>query len=214
MSTPLAGVFADIQLPSGASLGIPVNTALIDSGDHTTFQLAYNSTFRAWDKSVAMTFQTSPDGSTSWVNTAAKTIVYAAGKVTFPSAVSGATPSARITVGNYFVLASIGNSTDWSAALAVKSVDATTFKGVGGTAWEDYLLTTMGGKFALKKWWIDHTFFNHVSSRDVLVLSCLMPDGHHFDAYGYFADQSIKSAVAGLVETDLNFTAIDVVSYF
>jgi hypothetical protein len=160
-----------------------------------------------------MTFQTSPDGSTGWTNTAPKTVVYGAGKVTFPAPVSGATPSTRITVGNYFVLASIGNSTSWSAALAVKSVDATTFKGPGGSAWDDWALTTMSGKVALKKWWIDHTFMNHVINRDKLLLSCEMPDGHHFDCYGYFPDDSIKLAVSALVEEDLNFTAIDVVSY-
>lgn len=211
--TALAGVFADILLPSGASLSIPVNTALTDSGDHTTFQLAYNSTFRGWDKSVAMTFQTSPDGSTGWVNTTPKTIVFDAGKVTFSSAVSGATPSARITVGNYFVLTSVGNCTEWSASLAAKSVDATTMKGVGGSAWEDNQVTTLGGMFSIKKWWVDNTFFNHVTARDLLLLSCLTPDGHHFDAYGFFSDNSIKLAVAGLVESDLSFKATDVVSY-
>jgi hypothetical protein len=213
MATPLAGFLADIQITSPPGVSIPANTALTDSGDHTTFYLPYNSTYRVWDKAASFTFQTSPDGSTGWTNTSPKTVIWGGGRVTFPSAVTGATPSTRISVGKYFPLASIGSVTSWNAQLAAKSVDATTLKGVGGTPWEDYQLTTLGGTVALKKWWVDNTYFSHVTARDLLVLSCLASDGHHYDMYGYFTDASIKDAVVGLVETDLNFKAVDVVSY-
>jgi hypothetical protein len=158
--------------------------------------------------------QTTTDGST-WATVAASTytIRYLDGQVVLNSALTG-TPGCRLSAGKYFPYASIGYTTDWTATLAVKPIDVTSHVGVGGSPWDVYIMGTLGGTITLKKWWIDETFINAVINRTQLVLACVAPDGHHYDAYGYFTDEAVKLAVAGAVEEDLTFKAGDVVVYF
>jgi hypothetical protein len=134
------------------------------------------------------------------------TLRYVNGAVIFGTPQTGNTQVRLSANGKYFPYASIGNTTDWTANPAVKAVDATTHKGVGGSPFEDYLLTTMGATFTLKKWWInDQVFINAILARTRLIISCVDPQGGRYEAYGYIMDDAIKLATAALVDQAITF---------
>ena len=202
-----AGFLGDILLISPPSVNLsPLHTVLTDSGDHQTFTNPTGAQ-RYWDDAATFTVQTTTDGST-WGTVAASTytIRYVNGQVKLNAALTG-TPGCRISAGKYFPYASMGSTTSWEAQGAVKSVDATTHKGVGGSPFEDYVLTTIGDKFMFKKWYIDETLINFLQARTRLIASCVDPVGGRLEAYGFFTDDAINNAVAGLINETLTFLA-------
>lgn len=202
-----AGVFGDILLISFPSVNLANPFALTDSGDHQTFNVPVGSQAqRYWDDSASFTVQTSTNGGSTWTTAGAGTytIRYVNGQVKLNAALTG-TPGVQITAGKYFPYASMGNTTSWEAQASVKSVDATTHKGVGGSPFEDYALTTTGDKFMFKKWYIDETLINLLQARTRLIASCVDPVGGRLEAYGFFTDDAIHNAVAGLSEETLTF---------
>jgi hypothetical protein len=201
----VAGVFGDILITSPPSVALAANYVLTDAGDHKTFNNPTPSQ-RYWDDTFVPVVQTSPDGTTWTTVTVGFTIRYLTGQIVFAVAVTGATPGVRISSGGkYFPYASIGNTTDWTANPAIKAVDATTHKGVGGSPYEDYLLTTMGATFTFNKWWIDQTFINLLLARTRVITSCVDPQGGRYEAYGYIMDDAIKLATAALVDQAITF---------
>lgn len=204
----VAGVFGDILITSPPSVSLPANYVLTDAGDHKTFNNPTGSQ-RYWDDTAVPTVQTSPDGTTWTTVTSGFTIRYVNGQILFTNAITGATPSVRIsTGGKYFPYASIGNTTDWTANPAVKAVDATTHKGVGGSPFEDYQLTTMGATFTFNKWWIGLTFINALLARTRLIVSCVDPQGGRYEAYGYVMDDAVKLATGELVSQPITFQCV------
>ncbi len=200
-----AGFLGDILIISTPSVNLPNPTVLTNSGDNKTFNNPTASQ-RYWDDSSTFTVQTSINGGSTWSTAAAGTytIRYVTGQVILNTALTG-TPACQLIAGKYFPYASIGNTTSWEAQPAMKAVDATTHKGVGGSPWQDWALTTAGGKFTYKKWWIDHTFINFLIARQRLISSCLDPQGGRYESYGYLTDDSINSVKDGLVDEAITF---------
>jgi hypothetical protein len=198
--TASSGVFGDILITSPPSVTLGSNYALTDSGDHKTYNNPSGSASqRYWDNLSVPVIQTSVDGST-WIAALNPAIRYVNGQVVLPVALTGTAQMRLASGGKYFPYASIGNTTSWDADLQVKEVDATTHKGVGGSAWEDYLLLTIGGKIALKKWWIDETFINAITARTLLIASCVTPQANRIEAYCYVTDDKITAVQNALVD--------------
>src|SRR5881227_1715169 len=114
--TALFGGKAQILITSGSAVTI-TNENLADSGDHTTFTVTTgNASHRYWDDTTAFVFQTAPDGST-WTTVAPASVQYVGGKVTFSSAVTGATPSARISSGKYLPFSAMADASKADATM-------------------------------------------------------------------------------------------------
>lgn len=209
----VAGYSGAVLITSPPSVSLAANIGLQDSGDHTTFFMSVaNAAFRYWDNASTITFQTSPDGSTSWVTVVPASIQYPGGRVTFPAAVTGATPSARISVGKYFVYTLLANVTEWDFDPEQQFEDVTALSGAigggGGSRWRVYQPTMMKGAFKLKKWWVDELALSNVSyvtSNTPLILSCVTPLGSRFEGYVWDSKMSIKGAVDKLTSEDLDF---------
>lgn len=209
----IAGYNGAVLITSPPSVNLAANIALQDSGDHTTFFMSVaNAAYRYWDNASPITFQTSPDGSTSWGTVVPASIQYPGGKVTFPAAVTGATPSARISVGKYFVYTLLANVTEWDADIENIMEDATALSGGigggGGSRGLVYVPVMRKGTFKLKKWWVDELSMSnlvYVTTGVPLILSCVAPTGGRIEGYVWDNKMSIKNAVEKLIEEDLDF---------
>jgi hypothetical protein len=209
----IAGYNGAVLITSPPSVNLAANIALQDSGDHTTFFMsAGNAAYRYWDNANTITFQTSPDGSTSWGTVVPASIQYPGGRVTFPAAVTGATPSARISVGKYFVYTLLANVTEWDFDGEWILEDATALSGAigggGGSRAMVYVPTMQKGTFKLKKWWVDElsmSNLNYITTAVPLILSCVAPTGGRFEGHVWDNKMSIKNAVEKLITEDLDF---------
>jgi len=204
-----AGIYSSLLITSLPSIALAANFPLQDSGDHTTFLTSTgNAAYRYWDTSTAMTFQTSPDGSTAWVNTSPLSVQYVGGKVTFPSAVTGATPSARVTVGKYLPYTVLANVAEWDFDGEWQLEDTTSLVGAGGIRGRVYTPTVMKGGIKLKKWWVDEltwAVLASVTALTPLVASCVTSTGTRLEGYIYDNKMSIKAAIDKVVTEDLDF---------
>lgn len=209
----LAGYNGAILLTSTPSVALASNFALQDSGDHTTFVVSTaNTAYRYWDRSSSFTFQTSGDGSTGWTTVTPASVRYVNGQVTFASAVSGASPSARITAGNYFPYAVLAQVSEWNFDGEWNMEDVTVLSGGasggGGSRATLFLPTMFKGTFKIKKFWVDESALSvvtYITAGTPLILSCVTPDGHRYEAYVYDAKGSIANSVSKAVSEDLEF---------
>ena len=209
----LAGYNGALLITSPPSVSLTANIGLQDSGDHTTFFMSNaNAAFRYWDQVNTLTFQTSPDGSTSWGTVVPASIQYPGGRVTFAAAVTGATPSARISVGKYFAYALLANVTEWDFDGEWALEDVTALSGVigggGGSRARVFQPTMMKGTFKLKKWWVDELQLSnlaYVTTMTPLILSCVTPLGNRIEGYVWDNKMSIKDAVDKIIQEDLDF---------
>jgi hypothetical protein len=186
------------------------NYALTDSGDHKTYNNpSGNASQRYWDNTAVPVIQTSVDGST-WIAALNPFIRYVNGQVVLPVALTGTAQMRLASGGKYFPYASVGNTTNWDVSFATKVIDATIHKGVGGTFWEDTILTTSGGKVNLKKWWIaELVLVGYLTNRTPIIVSLLTPQANRFEGYCWLSDDQIQIAVAGLIDQPLVLTLTD-----
>ncbi len=208
----IAGFAAAVLITSQPSIALAANFALVDSGDHTTFAVSTgNAAYRYWDKATAMTFQTSPDGST-WTTVAPASIQYVGGKVTFGSAVSGGTPSARVTAGNYYPWAVLANVTDWSFDGERTFADSTTLSGDGaggaGSPFKVFTPLLLTGTFTLNKFWVPESsigFVADMTAATPLIISGYEQTGNRYEGYCFDKKLSLKTSVDKLVEESVEF---------
>src|SRR5713226_4554780 len=204
-----AGFLGDILITSPPSVTLGADYALTDSGDHKTYNNPSGSASqRYWDNTSTPVIQTSVDGST-WIAALNPAIRYVNGQVVLPVALTGSALMRLHSGGKYFPYASIGNTTSWDAQVAIKSMDATIHKGVGGSPWQDTQLLTAGGKINLKKWWADSTFAQSLNARTLLVVSCLTPQGNRFEGYCRISDDKISVVQNALTSEPLVFQLTD-----
>lgn len=208
----IAGYNASLLISSPPSVALAANFALQDSGDHTTFVVsAVNSAYRYWDRNTAMTFQTSPDG-TTWTTVTPANIQHVGGKVTFASAVTGATPSARVTAGNYFPYGLLANITQWAFDGEMSFADATymtgTINGGGGNPFKVYQPMQLMGSFSVTKFWIPESslpMVQYLTAGTPLILSGVEATGNRYEGYCFDKKLQIKSDVSKLVDQTLDF---------
>lgn len=207
----IQGYNAALLMSSPPSVALASNFALQDSGDHTTFLVsAANSAYRYWDTSSVFTFQTAPDGST-WSNTTPKVVQYLGGKVTFASAVSGATPSARVTAGNYFPYGLLAQITAWSFDGQMSFADNTVMTGQigggGGSPFKTFQPMQLEGAFSVTKFWVPESsvpFAQYLTSATPLVLSGVEATGNRYEGMCFLKKGSIKTDVTKLVDEALD----------
>ena len=209
----LAGYDGYLLLTSPPSVNLPADFALDDSGDHTTFVTSSsNKQYRYWDQLASFTFQTSPDGSTSWVDTAPASIQYVGGKVTFPTAVTGATPSARVTVGKYFPYAVIANIMKWAFNGERMFQDATVMTATdssAGSAAKVFAPLLLSGTFSVDKFWVPESsegYGGDITAGTSLIISGVVyTTGHRYEAYCYNNKFTMNLDITKLVDSPLEF---------
>jgi hypothetical protein len=183
------------------------NLNLVDSGDHKTFNVTVNDAKRYWDPAVALTVQTSPDG-TTWTTASSSTytVRYVNGQVVFATAVTGATPSARISAGNYFAISFLGDakSVDIKTQADVQDVTAWQNPSVG---WKTKLTILSDNDISLGKWYVDATFAAYLGNRLVIAIYNGRNANQRFECFAFLKDESIKIDVKSPLTDDLNFTS-------
>lgn len=198
------GYAASIQITSTPSVSM-TNEAMTDSGDHKTFNVT-NAAHQCWDKTQAFTVQTAPDGVTWTTVTTGFTINYPIGQVVFAVAVSGATPSCRISAGFYFPFAFLGFSKNFEIVVNNTNLDVTAFTSPA-TQWKTYIPGVNDTTVKLNNWWIDNTFLSHLNNADLLVLQ-LKPGqnaNQRLQGFAKTKTSALKAAVAAAVTEDLDF---------
>lgn len=205
-SAATAGYKAGLFLAAPASVSM-TNEAMTDSGDHTTFNVT-NEAHQCWDYTHTFTVQTAPDGSTwSTASPSTYTIHYAIGQVVFNSAVTGGTPSCRISAGYYLPIAFLAGVTSIDGTATGTALDATAMQNPP-SPWKTFIPGINGATVKLACLWVNGgTFLSHMTAADLLVLK-IYPDSTgtaRYQGYGVLTTDGIKSAVNAVNTEDLDF---------
>lgn len=198
-----AGYNSQVLLTSPPSVAF-TNLGLTDSGDHTTYTIT-NQANRYLDKSVAVVVQTSPDGTTWSTITTGFVLYHVNARVVFTAAQSP-TLQVRLASGNYYVYATLvqANSCDFTGKITL--IDVTPFNTTGT---ESYLPGLLGGTFKVGTFWINTALSLHLTNRDLLICSFVLPSGNRYEGYVYASDSDLKSDVKNAVTEDLTFQITD-----
>jgi len=203
---PLPGYLASVWITPTSSTSF-TNLNLVDSGDHKKFSVPVNDPKRYWDPAAAFVVQTAPDGSTwSTATVGTYTVQYVNGTVTFNSAVTGGTPSARISSGKYFALSFLGDAKSVNVKAQLDLHDATVFTNPP-SPWKTKVATLADTDIALGKWWIDTTFLAYLGNRCVIVAYNGQNVNQRYECFAFLKSESIKIAVKDLISDDLDFTS-------
>jgi len=183
--------------------------ALVDSGDHTTFNISNAPTKRYWDRTASFVFQTSIDG-TTWNTATPASVQYVGGLVTFSGAVSG-THQARIHSGAYLPYAAIGSIVEWAPDLD-RDTSETTCMSTNSTPtrWKAYAGGLVGGTIKISKFLVDNTYVNLVTitTDDTLVASLVVDVTTglpRLECYCKLEKDSMKVPLKDLEMEDLSF---------
>ncbi len=206
----LAGFLGDVLITQTPAVSI-TNQNLTDSGDHTTFNVSVSDAAkRYWDDTATFVFQTSPDG-TTWTTVAPASIQYVGGKVTFPSAVTGATPSARISSGAYLPYSRLLEVTQWNFSGSRDMKDVTSLKGPSSTDRSKvFLPLQLSGTMSLNKWWLAESaeasnLFTLLTTGAKCVVSLITAANNRYEGFVYVKDQSLADAVNDVVSRAISF---------
>lgn len=196
----LAGFKADVYLAAGP--GVPItNEATTDAGDHKTFSIT-NQARRYLDKDTAVVVQTSPDGSTGWTTvTSGFVLHYVGGYVVFDTAITGATPSVRIS-GAYLPYSVAGSAKSVEINNDVNLEDSTTFADNG---WMTKIATLAGSSIKLSQWFVDSFYLDNIGKRLVVSAYSGRNANQRIEAFAFMKSDSIKFAVDALEEESLDF---------
>lgn len=198
----LAGYKANIYATTTPAVAM-TNEATTDAGDHKTFSIT-NAVKRYWDDTQAISVQTSPDGVTWTTVTSGFTIQYVGGTIVFTNAVTGATPSVRVSSGFYLPYSLIGTATSVDITHTIDILDSTTFSSGG---WKTKVASLVGSEYKFNRWWVDHFFVTALDLKTRFVLSAYSGANanQRFDAFGRIKQDAIKTAVNALISEDLTF---------
>ena len=186
------------------------NLALTDSGDHKTFYVPSGSASkRYWDGGQTLTFQTSPDG-TTWSSATPATIRTTSGSITFSSAVTGGTPSARVSAGYYFPWSAAAWVDEWSADVSRDVKESTTQTVTGSpTQWRTFAPGLLGGSLKVVGFIVDDTVSNLAlaTTNSPLIASMVLDvvTGARIECSGFLMKDSVKVNVGDLESEELDF---------
>jgi hypothetical protein len=133
--------------------------ALVDSGDHKTYQAAWGS--RRWDNQETLTIEqdVGGDGSGWAAITTGFTVDYLAGKITFASAQSAA-DDFRAT-GKKHTLIEVVDLTGLSLQGSTKMLgDSSTIR----STFEEYLPGKKNWELDTDLWWVDGTYWEYLAA--------------------------------------------------
>lgn len=197
----LAGYKASVYITSTPSLAF-TNEAFTDAGDHKTYTIT-NSAKRYWDNTVALTVQTAPDGVTWTTVTTGFTVNFCGGVIVFTSAITGATPSVRVS-GSYFPYSLFGDSKSVDLTISADVLDVTTFSSGG---WKQKLGSLADATYKLSRWWVDSFFLNAINNKTRLVISTYSGANanQRYDAFAYIKSDGIKFDVKNAHDESIDF---------
>lgn len=200
---PLAGFKANVYVTATPSVSFS-NMALTDAGDHKTFSTPTGSAAqRYWDETVALTVQTAPDGSTWTTQTTGFTVQWVGGIIVFTNAVTGATPSCRVS-GSYMPYSVVARAKSIEINNALDILDVSDF-GSSGTGWKTKLASLAGSEYKLGQWWIDTFYVSMLSTRMVVSAYSGANANQRLEGFAFIKDDSIKTAVNNAVEEAISF---------
>lgn len=212
--TALAGYVTNIYLSATSSLAF-TNLALVDSGDHINFQAANNSAQRYWDRKVPIVVQTSPDGAT-WTTITNYQALFCGGRIELPSALSGATPSVRVS-GNYKALSFLGYAKSVDLKPQIDIADITTFQNPP-SPWKQKLALLGDNDISLSKWWIDTSLLAYLGNECVIVMypnaASISKPNQRYECFALLKGDSIKFAINAVTEETLDFTMNESLNYY
>lgn len=199
----VAGYSSSVLLTSPPSVPF-TNAGLTDSGDHKTYTIT-DTTKRYLDKSVATVVQTSPDG-TVWTTITTGFTLYRVGARIVFAAAQSPTLQVRLASGNYYVYATLvqAHSCDFSGKMNM--IDTTQFNTAGTESW---LPGTLSGTFKVGTFWINTNLSKHLTNRDLLICSFVLPSGNRYEGYVYTSDSDFKTDPKSAVTEDLTFQVTD-----
>lgn len=196
----LAGYKASVYITTTPSLAF-TNMVLTDSGGlHTTYTTPIaNASQRYWDMTQPLTVQTSPDG-TTWTTSTAGTVQYIGGIVTFASALTGATPSVRVS--GYYM--------PYSLALQAKSIDIQTqidildISTFATGAWKAKMAALGDSTYKLSQWWVDNFYLNALGGLMVISAYSGANANQRLEGLALMKSDSIKIAHNSAIEESID----------
>lgn len=200
--TATAGYNSQFLVTSTPSIST-TNEATTTS-DLTTYTIS-TAAHRYFDKSQAVTVQTSPDGVTWTTVTTGFTLYYVNARVVFGVAQPSGT-QVRFSSAYYFPYAAIGNAYNAEFAGKMDTVDTTYFN-TSGT--KTFTPTLISGTLKCSDWWLNETLVNHLTARDLLVVSFQTPTGARYEGFCYVSDCDLKTDVAKVIDEALTFQLTD-----
>jgi hypothetical protein len=197
----LAGYLASLYITGTTSVAF-TNVAMTDSGDHKTFTIS-DATKRYWDLTQPVTVQTAPDGVTWTTVTTGFTIQYVGGKVVFSAAITGATPSCRVSA-SYFAYSFLGNAKTVDITISNTTEDITTFV-TPPSPWKTKLANLSEATIKIGKYWLDTSFMGYLGNRCVVVAYSGANPNQRYECYAFLKQDSMKLDVSKVVTEDLDF---------
>lgn len=200
---PIPGFKASVYVTATPSVSF-TNLSLVDSGTHTVYSVgAGNSAKWYWDETQSFTVQTSPDGS-SWstASPSTYTIQYVGGIITFQSAITGGTPSCRVSAGYYMPYSVVARAKSVEINNMIDILDTTDFSSGG---WKTKIAALAGSEYKLDQWWIDTFYASMLGNRMVVSAYSGRNANQRFEGYAFIKDDSFKTAVSGVNEESITF---------
>jgi hypothetical protein len=207
--TATHGKKSQIILTSSPSLSF-TNLVLLDSGDHKTFTVPpASSAKRYWDSTATFTYQTSPDG-TTWSTATPANVRYLSGQIVFASAVTGATPSARVSAGYYFPWAALAWADSWAPDVSRDVKDDTRQTTTSSPAqWRTVTAGLLTGTIKISGYIVDATVSNLslLNNSSPLIASMVfdVTTGARIECSVLPTKDSVKSVVGDLETEELDF---------
>lgn len=201
----LAGYKANVYITSTPSVSFS-NMVLTDAGDHKTFSTPGGSAAqRYWDETQAITVQTAPDGVTWTTVTTGFTIQWVGGVIVFTNAVTGGTPSCRVSA-FYMPYSVIARAKSIEINPALDILDVSDF-GSSGTGWKTKLASLTETEYKLGQWWVDNFYLSNLNTRMVVSAYSGANANQRIESYAFIKDDSIKTAVNNAIEEDISLTS-------
>lgn len=203
----ILGRGAQVQLTTTPSVAM-TNLALINLGDNKTFVVDHTSAKRVWDDTATFVFQTSPDG-TTWSSASPHDVRYVDGAIMFSSAVSGATPSARVASGKYLPSDVVISSYAWGADFTRDAKEDTRFTAnQTPVLWRTFVKGVLGGTFKLSAYVVDDAVGIDFITEDMPMIATMFFDvvsGKRLVCAGHITKESLAVAVGDPETEELDF---------
>lgn len=208
--TVLPGYKASVNVSTGVSTAT-TNEAMTDVGGlHTTFQVT-NKAHMFIDPTVAVVVQTSPDGTTWTTQTSGFTLQYCGGIVVFVVAVTGATPSCRLSSANYLVTSQAALAKSVDIIPQVDIIDVSTF---AGGAWKQKMALLGDATVKLSQWAsFDGFYLTNINNMLVIQAFSGANANQQLACYAFLKTNNIKFDVKNATEQNLDFESHGPVLY-
>lgn len=209
--TASAGKKSDIYVTAGVSVAMPLEamsdiSANLGGGAGAPVRTVYqvtNAVKRYFDFNAPLLFDRSLNSGGSWAPVVpdvvgSSFIQFAASQQAAPAAMF------RVNTGNYIPYARIGGGHEWDLTPQIDIFEVSEFTQTS----KHHLVGQDGGSVALKRWWMDDSMRSVLGGKMIIALYVdavtAPPGGPRFECFAILRADSLKSAIKGAVEEDLN----------